>query len=238
MASYYLEAIRQKQPHGPYYLGGMCAGGVIAYEMARQLEATGEGVELVVLLDSALPTTPKRRGRITRQRMGRLSQLVAQRAGKGTFELVTAVLRKFFDAAVWEMAQRVRRWSVRGRFRLLRFLLDRELAWPKLIPGLTVRQIYDAAESGYLPRPAPLPAVMLVRARVGQAGDVPFREVYADEALGWGRVIDHLLIEDVDGGHYTMLQEPFAEKVAEKMAIILDQKSNSVNRQPALKVSA
>jgi FkbH-like protein len=169
MASYYLEAVRQKQPHGPYFLGGMCAGGVIAYEMARQLEATGEGVELVVLLDSALPTTPKRKGRITRQRMGRLSQLFAQRAGKGnTFELVTAVLRKFFNAAVWEMAQRVRRWSVRGRFRLLRLLLDRDLAWPKLIPGLTVRQIYDAAESGYRPRPTPLPAVMLVRARAGQ----------------------------------------------------------------------
>jgi thioesterase domain-containing protein len=56
--------------------------------------------------------------------------------------------------------------------------------------------------------------------------------------LGWGRVIDHLVIEDVDGGHYTMLQEPFAEKVAERMATVLDQKSIPVERQPALKVSA
>ena len=60
----------------------MCAGGVIAYEMARQLEATGEDVELVVLLDSALPTTPKRQGRIASQRMGRLTQLVAERGGR------------------------------------------------------------------------------------------------------------------------------------------------------------
>ena len=225
MASYYIEVIRQKQPHGPYFVGGMCAGGVIAYEMARQLEAVGEDVELVVLLNSAMPTTPKRHGRIARQRMGRLRQVVAERGGKGNpLELVMEVLRKFFNAAVWEIVLRVRRWSVFGRFRLLRFLLDRNLAWPSLVPELTVRQIYDAAESGYLPRPAPLPAVMLVRARAGQGGDAPFREVYADETLGWECVIDHLLIEDVDGGHYTMLQEPFAEKVAERMAAVLDPK--------------
>ena len=47
MATYYLKAIRQRQPHGPYCLGGMCAGGVIAYEMARQLAAKDEDVELV-----------------------------------------------------------------------------------------------------------------------------------------------------------------------------------------------
>jgi FkbH-like protein len=239
MAAYYLDAMRQKQPHGPYFMGGMCAGGVIAYEMARQLETAGEDVGLLVLLDSALPTTPKRRGRIASQRMGRLSQLVAERGSNvNPLKLATAILRKIFNASVWEIVQRVRRWSVRVRFRLLRLLLDRELPWPNVVPGLTVRQIYDAAESGYVPRPAPLSALMLVRARCGQGGDAPFREVYADEVLGWGRMSNHLLIEDVDGGHYSMLQEPFAEKVAARLIAILDPEPAAAEQPPSLKVDA
>jgi len=239
MATHYLDAVRRKQPHGPYFLGGMCAGGVIAYEMARQLEAAGEDVELVALLDSALPTTPKRRGRIANQRMGRLSQLVAEQGGKGNpFQLMAAILRKLFNATVWEIVQRGRRWSVQARFRLLRFLLDRDLPWPKIIPGLTVRQIYDTAEKAYVPRPVSLSALMLVRARSGQGGDVPFREVYADETLGWSRMTGHLLIEDVDGGHYTMLQEPFAQTVAERLAAVLDPKPVAAEQPPSLKVHA
>jgi thioesterase domain-containing protein/acyl carrier protein len=238
MAKYYLDAMREKQPHGPYFLGGMCAGGVIAYEMARQLQATGEDVELVVLLDSALPTTPKRQGRIARERLGRLTQLVADRGSRRSPGVVFAILRKFWNAAVWETVQRMRRWSVRGRFRLLRFLLDHNLNWPKFIPGLTVRQIYDSAESAYVPRPVSLPAVLLVRARSGEGGDTPFRAVYADDTLGWRKVTNNLLIEDVDGGHYTMLQEPFAEKVAERITAFLEPKPATVEQPAHLKVHA
>jgi amino acid adenylation domain-containing protein len=50
MAARHLEAIRRVQPHGPYRLGGQCNGGLIAYEIARQLEAQGERVEHLVLI--------------------------------------------------------------------------------------------------------------------------------------------------------------------------------------------
>jgi thioesterase domain-containing protein len=53
MAARYLDAVRAFQPQGPYYLGGYCFGGNVAYEMARQLELQGESVALVALLDSA-----------------------------------------------------------------------------------------------------------------------------------------------------------------------------------------
>jgi thioesterase domain-containing protein len=53
MAACYLEQVRIFQPTGPYYLGGYCLGGNVAYEMARQLHADGEEVALVALLDSA-----------------------------------------------------------------------------------------------------------------------------------------------------------------------------------------
>ena len=53
MASFYIEQLRLVQKEGPYYLGGYCFGGNVAYEMARQLEKKGEEVALVALLDAA-----------------------------------------------------------------------------------------------------------------------------------------------------------------------------------------
>jgi thioesterase domain-containing protein/non-ribosomal peptide synthetase component F len=52
MASLYLKDIRRLQPHGPYYLGGYCMGGTVAYEMAQQLRAQGEEVALLALFDT------------------------------------------------------------------------------------------------------------------------------------------------------------------------------------------
>ena len=53
MAACYVQELRAFQPHGPYYLGGYCFGGNVAYEMARQLQASGEKVAFLALLDSA-----------------------------------------------------------------------------------------------------------------------------------------------------------------------------------------
>ena len=53
MARSYVEAIRRIQPHGPYHIGGWSLGGVIAFEMACQLEAQGLEAGSVLLLDSA-----------------------------------------------------------------------------------------------------------------------------------------------------------------------------------------
>jgi len=52
MASHYLEQIRTVQPRGPYHVGGFSMGGLVAYEMAQQLVASGEDVGLVVLFDT------------------------------------------------------------------------------------------------------------------------------------------------------------------------------------------
>ncbi|MFL5356299.1 amino acid adenylation domain-containing protein [Archangium sp.] len=52
MAALYIEAIRSVQPRGPYLLGGWSMGGSIALEMARQLQARGEQVDLLALIDS------------------------------------------------------------------------------------------------------------------------------------------------------------------------------------------
>jgi thioesterase domain-containing protein/acyl carrier protein len=51
-------SVRQIRPHGPYLIGGYCYGGFVAYEAARQLEAAGERVELLILVDSLAPKRP------------------------------------------------------------------------------------------------------------------------------------------------------------------------------------
>lgn len=52
MAAHYLKEMRRAQPTGPYRLGGYCFGGNIAYEMACQLEAAGETVSLLALMNA------------------------------------------------------------------------------------------------------------------------------------------------------------------------------------------
>ncbi len=54
MAHAYLEEVRHVQPSGPYLLGGLCAGGPVAIEMARLLRERGEPVGQVVLIDPRL----------------------------------------------------------------------------------------------------------------------------------------------------------------------------------------
>jgi thioesterase domain-containing protein len=51
MAESYIQLVRAHQPEGPYRLGGSCNGGLIAYEMARQLRQAGAAVETVVMIE-------------------------------------------------------------------------------------------------------------------------------------------------------------------------------------------
>lgn len=53
MATLYVKEIRRIQFHGPYYLGGYCGGGTIAFEVAQQLMAEGEPVALLALFDTS-----------------------------------------------------------------------------------------------------------------------------------------------------------------------------------------
>lgn len=55
VAEGYIPHIRSIQASGPYHLAGFCFGGVVAYEVARQLERAGEEVAQVAILDGGLP---------------------------------------------------------------------------------------------------------------------------------------------------------------------------------------
>ncbi len=52
MAALYVKEIRRVQRHGPYFLGGYCMGGTLAFEAAQQLHAAGESIALLALFDT------------------------------------------------------------------------------------------------------------------------------------------------------------------------------------------
>ncbi|WP_019487678.1 thioesterase domain-containing protein [Kamptonema formosum] len=55
MAAFYIAALREVQPQGPYFLGGWSFGGLVAFEMAQQLQKSGDRVALLAVLDTLAP---------------------------------------------------------------------------------------------------------------------------------------------------------------------------------------
>jgi acyl transferase domain-containing protein/thioesterase domain-containing protein len=53
LAAHCIEDIREAQLEGPYYLGGICSGGVVAFEMAQQLQHLGEEIAFLALIEPA-----------------------------------------------------------------------------------------------------------------------------------------------------------------------------------------
>ena len=58
IAQFHLDAIRNVQPLGPYTLIGYSLGGLVAFEMARQLSAAGKKIALLTMIDSYPRTEP------------------------------------------------------------------------------------------------------------------------------------------------------------------------------------
>ncbi|WP_020412136.1 non-ribosomal peptide synthetase [Microbulbifer variabilis] len=56
LIDYYLAVIRKKQPGGPYFLGGYCEGAMVSLGIAQKLEALGEQVEMLFLIDPVVIT--------------------------------------------------------------------------------------------------------------------------------------------------------------------------------------
>lgn len=56
MAAHYIREIRTVQPRGPYAIAGYCFGANVAFEMAQQLQRSGERVALLVTVNGPSPS--------------------------------------------------------------------------------------------------------------------------------------------------------------------------------------
>lgn len=107
MAELYVKEIRRVQARGPYYLGGYCMGGTVAYEMAQQLRAQGEEVALLALFDTmnwrSIPADN------TWRKLRQISQRIEYHV-KNFLLLDASAKRKFFAEKVKVLRDRTHVW--------------------------------------------------------------------------------------------------------------------------------
>jgi thioesterase domain-containing protein len=186
MAEDYIADIRSIQPEGPYHIGGFSAGGVVAYEMARQLRAEGQQVAVLALLDTPVCITadPAATGR----RFARW--------------MLTARFNAHYALHVGPVAfarQKARNWRMRARI-LLWTLRDRLTGYADPT-ALDVEEAFLLALRNYTPAPYEGDATLF------RAKDELIS--FPDPTLGWGRLVrGHLEIREISGDHDTILYEP------------------------------
>jgi amino acid adenylation domain-containing protein len=104
MAERYIQEVRKVQPEGPYRIGGYSFGGLVAYEMAQQLEALGEDTALLALFDTYPGKVESRGSQLKNLLALPLKERVSFVLKKGTFVLMT--LRKRLELQMLPRALR------------------------------------------------------------------------------------------------------------------------------------
>ncbi len=196
MASDYVEAIRQVQPRGPYHLLGMSSGGLIAFEMARQIKASGDELRLLALLDTTVP------GSLTESVFSETSLLRAMAAELNCLDLLSQdLLTESSPAPALEQLVEMGRNSGRLPAEFTLALAQRVAA----VFQNTVRM-----HSAYLPASWDGPMLLVRALRRLRAGDsVP----------DWSpHVTGQLEIFDFDCGHADLVSNAFAAQMAALIA--------------------
>jgi thioesterase domain-containing protein/acyl carrier protein len=123
VASKYIDELRLIQPNGPYFLGGVCSGGVVAFEMAQQLRAQGERVSFLAMVEPSRPRSPSSRA------LFRFSQSIFRRL----FERLRSRLNTYSKIGIRER---------RSYLRLVVKLLANEWAVLRYKPERYLGQLY------------------------------------------------------------------------------------------------
>jgi thioesterase domain-containing protein/acyl carrier protein len=204
MAAEYLSFIRQVAPHGPSVLIGYSAGGVVAFEMARQLALAGYPPPLLLLIDTCIELTAEQRARgggaAYRFRAVRTGLAKLRKFSKMDKRERISAIRANLDILTREL--RIRFWVLRGKFG---------------IPAkpLSVEDAFALAVHGYVPEPLECEVVLLrpEQSRVDHADD---------PTMGWGSLISgRLTLHWVGGDHFTMLRDPFVAEVASRIEALI-----------------
>lgn len=190
MAEAHAPALRERQPRGPYRLGGYCNGGLVAFETARLLERRGERVELVALVAAA----PDPRLAWLRPALDALPPGALRRhAGRGIARA----------RSLMERLARARRPASRAAAGAAR-PVERPTRYPELY------RAYFGAVRAYVPRPC---ATRLLVLWPGAEPVPPAR----DGALGWRGLAAAVEVEVVPGDHNTVVTE-HAPLIARRLA--------------------
>jgi amino acid adenylation domain-containing protein len=193
MAKHYLEEIRTVQPEGPYYLGGVCLGGIVAFEMAQQLRMQGQEVALLAMIDSYYPKCP------AFFRHGRFRSTIASRADYHLGEMLRLTSKEKLAYVLANIGRRTG-----SRVKRFTGRLNPDPAREDLFQSI-LQQVMAAnsqAELSYVPHVYPGKITLF------WCSEQPIR-ANQDWRLGWSEVAGGgLEVHGIPGRHLTMLTEP------------------------------
>jgi len=192
-AADYLAEVLQVQPQGPYLLGGFSGGGLIAYEMARQLLERGEKVLAVLMLD-----TPARE--IPNFSLGDKLTIFTQGARRGGLGFLRD---KVAERIAWEKSKRSRQ-------------ADEPVAANGASANFQSQRIGDAFMRGLVRYRVPKVAVKVavfrpkldIRYRLSGGRLVDSQRNYVREDNFWSPHAGSLQVLEVPGNHDNMVLEP------------------------------
>ncbi|MCB0020938.1 MAG: hypothetical protein KDE09_24250, partial [Anaerolineales bacterium] len=206
IAAHYLSEIRTVQPHGPYLIAGYCFGGLVAYEMAQQLQAAGETVEPLLMIEAEAP------GGIypIKTTFGyKIKRAFANLRQNGIVAELQYVQKRLYK--IW-------RWQIWTRLR--HYLHQSYEAAGRELPGTLkdILQINAQAADDYTPIIKPYKGdIHLLRAEL-MAPDYFYKE-----RLGWDELIQgEITTYWIPGDHEGIWKTPNVQTYAQQMEQILN----------------
>ena len=193
MASDYVDAIRQVRPNGPYVVGGWSLGGVIAFEVARQLIEGGQTVRQLILLDSTIPD-----GASDLVRPDESHPVGLEYGIDMTLEQLSRLSEHDQLPFLWQHALKLG-------------VLDESS--PKQVVQQVLSDLKNLFHhhvkltSSYRIRPLRVPTLLI------RPADTPVK-IIASEDRGWRQLVDDVEVRFVSGHHHSMVQQPHVGEVA------------------------
>jgi amino acid adenylation domain-containing protein len=227
MASYYIDAIQCVQGDDPFFIAGYSFGGIVAFEIARQLYAAGKRVGMLAILDTVAPGSHRFSAvSFLRNLPHWIGDFVVRRKPKEVIRDVGNKLKK------------VSKLCINGVLRPLgvaplRADITENVDMPAELPERYRRVItaHYQALLRYKPRGYP-GRIMLFRAKAQ-----PLLRAYPDN--GWGRFAEGgVEVHGVEGNHLNFGEEPYVQVLAKKMRAALEKSrkqigmSNDTNSAP------
>ncbi|MCK4359258.1 MAG: amino acid adenylation domain-containing protein [Candidatus Cloacimonetes bacterium] len=206
MAEHYINEIRTIQSEGPYFLGGNCFGGIVAFEMAQQLQAQGQKVDLLALFEAYVPGTVYPLSGIKPffirliQRIRRHLNNLSRLSPKEKFLYFMEESRNAMKSKIWKIAYK--------------FYLD--IGRPLPHAFRSVREANFQALRDYVPK------VYSGKLYLYQS-DKRFAGFYYEPQMGWEKLATGgIEIYKVPGNHESIWNEPNLKVLAKKLSVCLD----------------
>ncbi len=212
MARAHAAALRAVRPKGPYIIGGFCIGGIIAYELAQQLEAGGERVEMLLILDASAQDKSLRVLRSVTEKFGALLHWddATKLAHFGKWTAWRARLERWSGLSVRQQASIALR-RVYNRLILICSTLSprvkQETGASEPPRERDVRATFLWASAGYRPQPYHAPVALLL------SEDVLPENMLASD---WQHLAPNIVIHPLRGSHLECITthvEILAEKI-------------------------